>query len=84
MTQLEEAMSIAMIVSMETGELIEIGDGSKEFYPKLLRAITQMHLELQEYRKRPSPYSDLFSEKDGAEISRGRFLSKKIDTPTEG
>ena len=50
-TMIKEAESIAAIVAAETGEIIKVGELPNDWYPKLMRAMTKMHLELQEVRK---------------------------------
>ncbi len=56
MTNHADATTVAMIVGVETGEIIKIGDLPGSYYPKLARAMVQMHAELTEFRKQPDDY----------------------------
>ena len=46
-----DATTIAIIVGIETGEIIKIGDRPGDWYPKVATAMVKMHAELSEFRK---------------------------------
>ena len=48
--EIDDALEITMIVSLETGDVIKIGDSADSYLPKLLRALRDMHEELEELR----------------------------------
>ena len=49
--QHQDALDIAQIIAAETGDIIKIGDSPGSFYPKLAKAMRQMHEQLEVIRR---------------------------------